>query len=77
MMVFFIFMSLSLVTCVRSDVPANFVFGDSLLDVGNNDYISTLSRANYPPNGIDFPNKVPTGRFTNGRTSIDILGLKI
>ncbi|KAK9672309.1 hypothetical protein RND81_12G091500, partial [Saponaria officinalis] len=28
-----------------------FVFGDSLVDVGNNNYIVTLSRANYPPNG--------------------------
>ncbi|KAF3322663.1 GDSL esterase/lipase [Carex littledalei] len=65
------------VMCVGYDTPANFVFGDSLVDVGNNDYIPTLSKANYPPNGIDFPNQVPTGRFTNGRTIIDILGKEL
>ncbi|CAL1413038.1 unnamed protein product [Linum trigynum] len=54
---------------------ATFVFGDSLLDPGNNNYISTISRANYIPNGIDFGG--PTGRFTNGRTIIDILGEKL
>lgn len=54
------------------DVPANFVFGDSLVDAGNNNYIVSLSKANYVPNGIDFG--VPTGRFTNGRTIVDIIG---
>lgn len=54
-------------------VPANFVFGDSLVDVGNNNYIVSLSKADYIPNGIDFGG--PTGRCTNGRTIIDIIGL--
>ena len=52
--------------------PANFVFGDSLVDVGNNNYIASLSKANYVPFGIDFGR--PTGRFTNGRTIVDIIG---
>lgn len=52
-------------------VPANFVFGDSLVDAGNNNYLVTLSKANYDPNGIDFGS--PTGRFTNGRTIVDIV----
>ncbi|CAL1397441.1 unnamed protein product [Linum trigynum] len=55
-----------------ADGLATFVFGDSLVDHGNNNYIVTLSRANYPPNGIDFGR--PTGRFTNGRTIVDIQG---
>ncbi|KAJ3699744.1 hypothetical protein LUZ61_003449 [Rhynchospora tenuis] len=63
--------------CSGADLPAVFVFGDSLLDPGNNDYINTLSRANYPPNGLDFPGQVPTGRFTNGRTIVDILGKEL
>jgi hypothetical protein len=54
--------------------PAAFVFGDSLVDAGNNNYLVTLSRANYPPNGIDFDGHQPTGRYTNGRTIVDILG---
>ncbi|KAK0607127.1 hypothetical protein LWI29_009793 [Acer saccharum] len=58
--------------CFASDVPANFVLGDSLVDVGNNNYIVSLSKANYPPNGIDFGS--PTGRYTNGRTIVDIIG---
>jgi hypothetical protein len=56
--------------------PATFVFGDSLVDAGNNNYIVTLSRANYAPNGIDFDGHQPTGRYTNGRTIVDILGDK-
>ncbi|KAL5216995.1 hypothetical protein ABZP36_017679 [Zizania latifolia] len=55
-------------------LPATFVFGDSLVDAGNNNYIVSLSKANYPPNGIDFDGHQPTGRYTNGRTIVDILG---
>ncbi|KAL8244494.1 hypothetical protein R6Q59_010752 [Mikania micrantha] len=58
-------------TCLSQKPSAHFVFGDSLVEVGNNNYVVTLSRANYPPNGIDFGK--PTGRFTNGRTITDIL----
>ncbi|KAJ0980692.1 hypothetical protein J5N97_008947 [Dioscorea zingiberensis] len=55
---------------------ASFVFGDSLVDSGNNNYLQTLSKADIPPNGIDFKasNGQPTGRFTNGRTIADIVG---
>ncbi|CAN8324738.1 unnamed protein product [Cochlearia groenlandica] len=52
-------------------IPASFVFGDSLVDAGNNNYLATLSKANYDPNGIDFGSA--TGRFTNGRTIVDIV----
>lgn len=54
----------------------SFVFGDSLVDAGNNNYIFTLSKANSPPYGIDFKPSGgrPTGRFTNGRTIPDIVG---
>ncbi|RWR74176.1 GDSL esterase/lipase [Cinnamomum micranthum f. kanehirae] len=55
---------------------ASFIFGDSLVDAGNNNYLSTLSKANIPPNGIDFKASGgnPTGRYTNGRTIGDIVG---
>uniref|UniRef100_A0A1S3ZZ95 GDSL esterase/lipase At4g16230-like n=1 Tax=Nicotiana tabacum TaxID=4097 RepID=A0A1S3ZZ95_TOBAC len=62
----------NLTICLAENVPANFVFGDSLVDVGNNNYIASLSKANFFPNGIDFGG--PTGRYTNGRTIVDILG---
>ncbi|KAA8531219.1 hypothetical protein F0562_005867 [Nyssa sinensis] len=66
-----VFLAISLV----ENVPAHFVFGDSLVDAGNNNYIASLSKANYIPNGMDFGG--PTGRYTNGRTIIDIVGQEI
>ncbi|KAH7666871.1 GDSL lipase/esterase protein [Dioscorea alata] len=59
----------------QKTVPVSFVFGDSLVDAGNNNYLNTLSRADIPPNGIDFKasNGQPTGRYTNGRTIADII----
>ncbi|GLU08522.1 hypothetical protein SLE2022_254290 [Rubroshorea leprosula] len=61
--------------CLASKIPAAFVFGDSLVDAGNNNYITSLSKANYIPNGIDLGG--PTGRFTNGRTIVDIIGQEL
>ncbi|XP_015576739.1 GDSL esterase/lipase At2g23540 [Ricinus communis] len=59
-----------------SGLAASFIFGDSLVDAGNNNYLPTLSKANIPPNGIDFKSSGgnPTGRYTNGRTIGDIVG---
>ena len=56
-------------------VPCFFIFGDSLSDAGNNNDLNTKAKANYPPYGIDYLDSVPTGRFTNGRTAVDILGV--
>ncbi|XP_058763318.1 GDSL esterase/lipase At1g29670-like [Vicia villosa] len=56
----------------KSQVPCVFIFGDSLSDSGNNNNIPTSPKSNYKPYGIDFPTG-PTGRFTNGRTTIDII----
>ncbi|KAJ0953477.1 putative triacylglycerol lipase [Helianthus annuus] len=55
------------------DVPGLYIFGDSLVDFGNNNYLDTLARANFPYNGIDFPTG-PTGRFCNGKNVADFLG---
>ncbi|CAK9154691.1 unnamed protein product [Ilex paraguariensis] len=54
-------------------VPCYFIFGDSLVDNGNNNALVTLANVNFSPYGIDFP-VGPTGRFTNGRTQADIIG---
>ncbi|CAN1841972.1 GDSL esterase/lipase At1g71250 [Linum perenne] len=54
-------------------VPAMFVFGDSLVEVGNNNYLSSIAKSNYYPYGIDY-NRGPTGRFSNGKTFVDLLG---
>lgn len=45
---------------------AFFVFGDSLVDNGNNNYLITPARADLPPYGIDSPSHSPSGRFSNG-----------
>ncbi|XP_043705617.1 GDSL esterase/lipase 7-like [Telopea speciosissima] len=52
--------------------PALYVFGDSLVDSGNSNYLSTIVRANNPPYGVDFPGGA-TGRFTNGKTVADFI----
>ncbi|WVZ95453.1 hypothetical protein U9M48_041216 [Paspalum notatum var. saurae] len=61
-------------------VPALFVFGDSLVDSGNNNNLASLAKANYLPYGIDFAGG-PTGRFCNGYTIVDelaeLLGLPL
>ncbi|KAL3528169.1 hypothetical protein ACH5RR_012825 [Cinchona calisaya] len=54
-------------------VSAMFVFGDSLADNGNNNYINSMARSNYYPYGCDY-NRGPTGRFSNGKNFVDILG---
>ncbi|CAA0828117.1 GDSL esterase/lipase [Striga hermonthica] len=53
--------------------PAVLAFGDSSVDTGNNNYIATPFRGDHPPYGRDFPGRVPTGRFSNGRLVPDIL----
>lgn len=57
-------------------VPAMFIFGDSLIDNGNNNNLASLAKANYFPYGIDF-NGGPTGRFSNGLTMVDVIGMYI
>ncbi|KAF2306956.1 hypothetical protein GH714_022737 [Hevea brasiliensis] len=44
----------------RVEARAFFVFGDSLVDHGNNNYLVTTARADTPPYGIDFPTHLPT-----------------
>ncbi|KAH9299946.1 hypothetical protein KI387_011529 [Taxus chinensis] len=56
-----------------STVPAIFIFGDSLVDTGNNNYITTLSKGDIWFNGIDFGIGLPTGRFCNGKTIPDYI----
>ncbi|KAM5546922.1 GDSL esterase/lipase [Rosa sericea] len=51
---------------------AIFIFGDSTVDVGTNQLLNNShSRADFSPNGVDFPYSVPTGRFSNGFNSAD------
>ncbi|KZV37356.1 GDSL esterase/lipase [Dorcoceras hygrometricum] len=56
-----------------AEAKAFFVFGDSLVDNGNNNYLATTARADAPPYGIDYPSHAPTGRFSNGLNIPDII----
>uniref|UniRef100_A0A0E0G9U7 GDSL esterase/lipase n=1 Tax=Oryza nivara TaxID=4536 RepID=A0A0E0G9U7_ORYNI len=56
-----------------SAARAFFVFGDSLVDNGNNNYLITTARADAPPYGIDYPTHQATGRFSNGLNIPDII----
>ncbi|KAJ3692922.1 hypothetical protein LUZ60_012017 [Juncus effusus] len=59
-------------------VPALYVFGDSQVDVGNNNYLDlSLLKANFPHNGVDYPGHKPTGRFSNGFNFADFLAQNI
>ncbi|KAL6011832.1 hypothetical protein ACLOJK_002298 [Asimina triloba] len=63
---------------IHAAVPAIFVFGDSIFDVGNNNFLPfTLARVDRPYNGIDFPGGVATGRFCNGYNIVDHLAMKM
>ncbi|KAE8766493.1 GDSL esterase/lipase [Hordeum vulgare] len=53
-------------------VPGVMIFGDSVVDAGNNNRLATLVRADFPPYGRDFPaTHAPTGRFCNGKLATD------
>lgn len=68
-------LALSLVVSpsVSDAARAFFVFGDSLVDNGNNNYLVTTARADAPPYGIDYPTHQATGRFSNGINIPDII----
>ncbi|GMH00307.1 hypothetical protein Nepgr_002146 [Nepenthes gracilis] len=50
-----------------------FVFGSSVVDNGNNNYLPNSAMASYSPYGVDFPTG-PTGRFSNGENVADLIG---
>ncbi|XP_057476503.1 GDSL esterase/lipase At5g33370-like [Actinidia eriantha] len=80
---FLMIFSLVLVLALGTIAPqveaarAFFVFGDSLVDNGNNNYLATSARADSPPYGIDYPSHRPTGRFSNGLNIPDIISEQI
>ncbi|KAL0403537.1 UNVERIFIED_CONTAM: GDSL esterase/lipase [Sesamum radiatum] len=67
--------TLLVATCVEG--RAFFVFGDSLVDSGNNNYLATTARADAPPYGIDYPTRRATGRFSNGLNIPDLISESI
>jgi hypothetical protein len=56
-------------------VPAIISFGDSTIDVGNNNYMpGAVFKADYAPYGVNFRSHQPTGRFSDGKIVSDING---
>ncbi|KAE9457942.1 hypothetical protein C3L33_10151, partial [Rhododendron williamsianum] len=64
---------LSLAATGAAKVPAVIVFGDSSVDAGNNNVISTVLKSNFAPYGRDFYGGRATGRFSNGRVPSDFI----
>ncbi|KAK1627428.1 hypothetical protein QYE76_001743 [Lolium multiflorum] len=61
-------------------LPAVYVFGDSLVDVGNNDFLPPPAPQAGFPCGIDLPPGSPgrrTGRFTNGYNLADFIAQRV
>ncbi|KAL5548472.1 hypothetical protein UlMin_003703 [Ulmus minor] len=71
--VFFLAHFLVLFHMIHGKVPAIIVFGDSTVDAGNNNQISTVLKSNFGPYGRDFFGGEPTGRFSNGRIATDFI----
>ncbi|KAJ3688867.1 hypothetical protein LUZ61_018031 [Rhynchospora tenuis] len=54
-------------------VPAVIVFGDSIVDPGNNNQLKSPIRCNFPPYGQNFYGHQATGRFSNGKIPTDFI----
>lgn len=77
LIVFFIFSGIMVVADASTLVPGIMTFGDSSVDVGNNnDLRQARFKANYWPYGKDFscPTQSPSGRFSNGMLASDFTG---
>ncbi|KAL5837307.1 hypothetical protein ACOSQ3_014476 [Xanthoceras sorbifolium] len=70
-------LAVAMIVAPLAEARAFFVFGDSLVDSGNNNYLATTARADAPPYGIDYPTRRPTGRFSNGLNIPDIISEQI
>ncbi|KAK1262646.1 GDSL esterase/lipase [Acorus gramineus] len=57
--------------------PAVIVFGDSIVDPGNNNGLKTTIKCNFSPYGQNFPGRKPTGRFSDGKIPPDIIAERL
>lgn len=68
-------LSLTMDTNETVKLPAIYIFGDSIFDVGTNSFLpNSSSRADMQFYGIDSPFQKPTGRFSNGYNAADRIG---
>lgn len=59
---------------VSGIIPAVFVFGDSAVDTGNNNWFPTLAKANTPQYGKNIKGGMANGRFCDGKVPSDLFG---
>ncbi|XLU94708.1 hypothetical protein S245_009060 [Arachis hypogaea] len=58
----------------QNKTPIVYMFGDSLVDVGNNNYLTlSIERSVLPHYGLDYPTNKPNGRFSNGKNAADFI----
>nr|BAG68910.1 GDSL-motif lipase [Arabidopsis thaliana] len=62
---------------INATIPALIVFGDSIMDTGNNNNLPTLLKCNFPPYGKDYPGGYATRRFSDGRVPSDLIAEKL
>lgn len=62
---------------ISTTPKAFFIFGDSTVDSGNNNFIDTIpeNKADYKPYGLNAFSHEPTGRFSDGRVIVDFIGM--
>ncbi|XP_047164887.1 GDSL lipase-like [Vigna umbellata] len=62
-------------TSTTTTPKAFFIFGDSTVDSGNNNFIDTIpeNKADYKPYGLNAFSHEPTGRFSDGRVIVDFI----
>ncbi|CAK8574957.1 unnamed protein product [Lathyrus sativus] len=72
-----VFITLSIGVEQTEAARAFFVFGDSLVDNGNNNFLATTARADTYPYGIDSETHRASGRFSNGLNMPDLISEKI
>ncbi|CAA7024079.1 unnamed protein product [Microthlaspi erraticum] len=61
----------------NTTIPSLIVFGDSIMDTGNNNNLPTMLKCNFPPYGKDYPGGLATGRFSDGRVPSDLIAEKL
>ncbi|KDP40649.1 hypothetical protein JCGZ_24648 [Jatropha curcas] len=73
-----LFFSVTLLNLLGCSAQYFFIFGDSLWDPGNNQYITPGEKipSYYPPYGTTFFNH-STGRFSDGRVVPDFIAIKL
>lgn len=68
----FLLLSLHCYCYNRSEASVQrFVFGDTVVDTGNNNWFHTLAKENILQHGKNFEGGKPNGRFCDGKVNLN------